>query len=406
VDYLGQFLTYVLHGGSAPNSNTVFANHGLNDPTVINALTTAGNYRYLHARGLYVDHLEAAAIRKLVNVNSGCAAANFPTCLLPYLPFSSINLTGVGYRSWQTSASANAAVGQGTDSGSTGVCSSTNFFGGCVAGKSNTTSVNITDTLAHSNSALAASLPVSPYEEVSTNSLSKTQNFTVTGTSTADQYFAQLSGPTVTLTDPTTLATSQTLTWLTFDASTTNDPNVSWGFGPLNGTAGPDACFSTYSNVNDTDPDPYDCVTTVLTTSLPINTAIGNYNQVVQNPITNPCVGGTGNFNQPTLVCYTVSGATLTTDQAATNRIDCYGGGSTSTSTNCYNITTPFTVSGTKTTGETTTITIAAKTGTPTSNVSNSYLNVTFAANGVAYGGFTCDPVTLLPTFTTPTSCP
>jgi prepilin-type N-terminal cleavage/methylation domain-containing protein len=410
IDYLGQYVTYIISGGSAPVANTIFASHGLNVPDIIEAVTTTGSYRYLHARGLYLDYLETAAVTKLTNLKSSSSCTNnYPTCILQYLPFATVNLTYLGYgtKSWSSSSTTKATVGSGAGSDATGTCSSSNGqTGGCVAGKSSTTSnITITADFTTSNSAVAASLYTNPVEETSSNRFTDTQAFSVTGTSTVDEYFAQLSGPSVTLTDPTLGTTSTTVTWLTSDASTTNEPTVQWGFGVSNVTAGPDSCFSNLGSSSDTNPNPFDCVTTVLLSGVPttqLNTTIGNYNQIINNPITNPCSGGTGSVNLPTLVCYTVSAVTLTTDSAATNRIDCYGNGSTSK--NCYNISTPYTVSSSKTTGETTTITIASQNQNP-SALSKPYLNVTFIANGTQAGTYTCNAANV-PTFTNPTSCP
>ncbi len=411
IDFLGQYVTYIVSGGTAPVANTIFGNHNLNVPDVIDAITTTGNYRYLHARGLYLDYLETSAVTKLTNLksSSACNSPNYPTCILQYLPFATVNLTYLGYggKSWSSSSTSNATVGSGAGSDASGTCSSTNGqTGGCVSGKANTSSVIITADFTTSNSAVATSLYTNEVEETPANRFTDTQKFTVTGTSTSDQYYAQLSGPVVTLTDPTLGTTSSTVAWLTDDASTTNEPTVQWGFGVSNITAGPDSCFTSLGSSSDTNPNPYNCVTTVLLSGVPttqLNTVVGNYNQIISNPITNPCSGGTGSSNQPTLVCYTVSTVTLTTDQAATNRIDCYGIGNTAK--NCYNISSPFTVSNSKTTSETTTIVIASKNQNP-SALSKPYLNVTFSANGTAAATYTCDAVTHIPTFTNPTSCP
>ena len=60
--------------------------------------------RYLHARGLYVDHLEAAALQELADVLADNGARSMPgsiegddpeDCILPYLPFTSANLTEI-----------------------------------------------------------------------------------------------------------------------------------------------------------------------------------------------------------------------------------------------------------------------------------------------------------------------
>ena len=50
--------------------------------------------KWLHARGLYIDYLEPAARDKLIAAQSACATGQDKNeCVLPYLPFTSINMT-------------------------------------------------------------------------------------------------------------------------------------------------------------------------------------------------------------------------------------------------------------------------------------------------------------------------
>lgn len=373
IDYMGLRLTQILSNGSAPNGNTLYANHGLDDPTTITATTTTGDYRYLHGRGLYLDNLEQAAIDKLKSINSTCT--DYPTCLLPYLPFNTINVTQL--ENWSR-ATGNVSVTNSTTSTSATSCTTggnATTIRACVNGV-NTGSDSVAATLGKSNSAVAASQPVSPYELDTANQLTDSQAFTVTGTSTASEYFANLAS------NSTTLPNGADLAFWTDDLSTTNDPTLQWLLGTNSGF-----CFANLSRT-DTNPNPYDCVTTVpLNTSLyTVTTTIGNYNQVVQQQIDNPCSGGTGTYSQPVLVCYTVTGATVSSV-----------GGSTYTA----NVTAPTT--GVKTSAEQTVISI---TGTPTLiPKSDATLNVSLAPNGTAVGSYTCDAVTFVPTFTTPTTC-
>jgi hypothetical protein len=76
---------------------------GINVPTLVTiAAASNSDARYLHARGLYVDHLEAKALQKLVDVLADNGAqgrcptgSNIEDCVLPYLPFTSANLTEI-----------------------------------------------------------------------------------------------------------------------------------------------------------------------------------------------------------------------------------------------------------------------------------------------------------------------
>jgi prepilin-type N-terminal cleavage/methylation domain-containing protein len=377
LDYIGQEMTFLISGGTAPTVATIFNSHGLNDPTSIDDLSTGTDYRYLHARGLYIDHLETKALTKLTSVNSTCAAANYPACLLPYLPFDTINLTEVA--NWSPS---NAAVVTVTNAST--ACTTGAPIRGCVSGHSTgtaTANVNITTA----NSGVASSLAVSPYERTVANLQTDSQQFKVTGTNTASEFFVALSGPTTTLNSAGSTTTA--VQFWTVDLSTSNDPSVVWGDGVSN-INGSDFCFSNFNGRTDTDPDPYDCVTTVLL-ALPVNVTVGNYNQVVNNTIDNPCAGGTGSVSQPTLICNTVSGASISGV-----------GGSGYTFTN--------TVSNSKTTSETTLIALTAKNAGTIDPITKSAgtVTVTFSSNGTAAATYTCDATTHVPTFTTPTSCP
>jgi type II secretory pathway pseudopilin PulG len=359
LDFLGQKLKYVLGLGVAPNVATIFNSYGLNNPGTISATTLSSDYRYLHSRGLYIDHLEQEAIDKLTSVNTTCAAADFPQCLLPYLPFTTINVTEVA--NWTATPASPGNVLTVTNTST--ACTTGAPIRGCVQGKA-TGNGSADVTLGPSNSALASSLAISPYDRLAANSQTDSQAFTITGTATSSEFFANLTG---------LLQTSNT--------STTDDPSVTWTVSATSGQ-----CSSSFSKNNDTDPNPYDCVTTVALAT-PMVVTIGSYNQVTTQSVNNPCPGAKGNskVSQPVLTCSVVTAATVT--------------GITGSA-----YTTTFATSGTaKTTGESTDITIN---GTPNPMTKGAgTLNVTFGSNGSAAGTYTCN-ASAVPTFTTPTSCP
>lgn len=101
-DYLAQYNGTT---GTAPtNAQTMYDDtaRGLNNPSLVTIATASNSdYRYLHARGLYVDYLEAKARQKLVDVlATNCPGGVCPTgtvadYILPYLPFTSANLTEI-----------------------------------------------------------------------------------------------------------------------------------------------------------------------------------------------------------------------------------------------------------------------------------------------------------------------
>lgn len=82
---------------------------GINEPMTVTINTpSTTDKRYLHARGLYVDYLEEKARAKLASVLASTDANGLcPTgkaledCVLPYLPFTTINLTELA--KWQAS---------------------------------------------------------------------------------------------------------------------------------------------------------------------------------------------------------------------------------------------------------------------------------------------------------------
>jgi type IV pilus modification protein PilV len=53
----------------------------------------ANETRYLHSHALLVDHIEAPAQAKIDSVLDNCTKTNKIDCILPYLPFTTINLT-------------------------------------------------------------------------------------------------------------------------------------------------------------------------------------------------------------------------------------------------------------------------------------------------------------------------
>jgi prepilin-type N-terminal cleavage/methylation domain-containing protein len=106
-DYLAQYDGSV---GTAPgNAQTMFddVTRGLNNPALVTiAAASNTDFRYLHARGLYVDYLEDQARALLADVVADTAAGGrcdqttspakaMADCVLPYLPFTSANLTEI-----------------------------------------------------------------------------------------------------------------------------------------------------------------------------------------------------------------------------------------------------------------------------------------------------------------------
>lgn len=120
-DYLAQ-----VNGTSATpptNAPALFDQtaRGLNLPDDVDIpLATNKDLRYLHGRGLYLDHLEAKARDKIKKVladtgtNGACPTGSDTTeCILPYLPFTTINATELSI--WRASDTAVLTVNSETD---------------------------------------------------------------------------------------------------------------------------------------------------------------------------------------------------------------------------------------------------------------------------------------------------
>lgn len=101
-DYLAQYTGAVANApaGAYADADAMFnvTARGLNDPASISiARPSPKDERYLHGRGLYVDYLEKDARDKIVAVRAKCTAADKTECMLPYLPFTTINVTELAF---------------------------------------------------------------------------------------------------------------------------------------------------------------------------------------------------------------------------------------------------------------------------------------------------------------------
>ncbi len=178
---------------------------GINEPAapgvVISAASTS-DYRYLHARGLYVDHLETQALQKLASVISdtgvGGKCAQTPTatpledCVLPYLPFTSANLTEIA--EWAASdptvLTVNSLNALGTNPTQP---SGGRTIGIKVGSADNTATVRPSNSGIAVNSVLTTLAGVDPTDNSATQS--DAQPFQVGGTTnTGDPFYVAMSG--------------------------------------------------------------------------------------------------------------------------------------------------------------------------------------------------------------------
>lgn len=177
------------------------ATTNINDPSTVTITTpSTSDFRYLHARGLYVDYLEEKARDKLASVLASDSADGLcpmgtalEDCVLPYLPFTTINLTEIA--GWAATDDDYLSV---NESGSLFNGDASEPLGGATRGIAEG-SADITSTMRKSNSGVAVSSIISGAVDLLGDDATAddSQNFTVgTGGSsgTGDDFYVSKSG--------------------------------------------------------------------------------------------------------------------------------------------------------------------------------------------------------------------
>lgn len=102
LDYLGtRFVSGSAYNVIPGTADGMAALAGLDNPDEISINGGPDQQRYLHARGLYIDHLEQDALDKIANVKADCGSPITSSCVLPYVPFTTINVTELA--TWSSS---------------------------------------------------------------------------------------------------------------------------------------------------------------------------------------------------------------------------------------------------------------------------------------------------------------
>lgn len=189
-NYLGGYLTSLATTGNAPTSAAVAKtnyeayNSGyLENPKLITIPSASStDERYLHARGLLVDHLSDKARTKLAKVVADCTKTNKLECLLPQLPFTTINMTELA--KWSEEGGALDVV----DSGTLLASNVSQPFGGRTRGMAPTGigGAKVSSKTWSSNSGIAFSHDIPGSVNLNTDPkaeliLSDTQDFSVLG---------------------------------------------------------------------------------------------------------------------------------------------------------------------------------------------------------------------------------
>jgi prepilin-type N-terminal cleavage/methylation domain-containing protein len=118
----------------------------------------ANETRYLHSHALLVDHIEAPAKEKIDSVLGNCTKTNKIDCILPYLPFTTINLTELAAYSPSVAGVISVVSGGANFADSSIVQGLVKGLTTATDGQTAVANGKVTE----SNSALAGVLPIDP----------------------------------------------------------------------------------------------------------------------------------------------------------------------------------------------------------------------------------------------------
>jgi len=304
LDYLQSNISN-LESHTIPSVSTVAATYGgtsfnLNIPSSISIAYSASptDYRYLHARGIYIDYLEPSAVTAVSNAITNCTTTPTSDCFLPLLPFTTINLTEIAGWSAATGSAncANPASAVSVNNQPI-VDEDFNSSRGVVTARScaasGETSV-VTASIGNSNAGIAATgtgfdNPVDPNDVVSKQT--DTQTFQKTGAATVNNISATLS-----LT-PVPTSKNAVLPQL-YKGYQSTYPSISW---QLDSVASPTgsltACTANATgNGGNTQLNNYSCPSIATASAAPITATmtvkLQKYNYAYTATGANPCWSG------------------------------------------------------------------------------------------------------------------
>ena len=207
--------------------------YNLNSPTNIPISIPNTESRWLHARGLYIDHLETKAATALANAITNCGATDqtsVENCAFPVLPFTTVNMTELA--NWSSSNNgiinvSDTAVIDGFSTTSSCTPATTNATNTTCPRRGNVTlpstqvngAANAIATTYVTNSGLTGvttNQANSAYDTLLANNLTDQKQFTVSGGTPSGGvpvYFdVALTG----------------LSWMSAISNASLDPSVSW----------------------------------------------------------------------------------------------------------------------------------------------------------------------------------
>ena len=288
--------TYLSNYLGAPANVSDAASGGQVSGTINIASPPPVDERYLHARGLYVDFLNQAARNRITKalLRANCPGADQTECILPFLPFTTINTTELSY--WEPRVSGVRNINTLTvATGSALVFNPLQPTRGRTNAKStaaNGSRSDATAVITRSNAGVAIANPVDLDDQAA--SANDKQEFLVarSAVGTGQAFTVRLAG------------LPQTA-----DLSTTNDPAVAW----TNGTGNAN-CNVGFAAPTDKDPNDYAC-DTFGTLEIATTVRIASYfrEYTVDQSMTAMCGSqtATATVARPTFSNYAVSSASV-----------------------------------------------------------------------------------------------
>lgn len=256
--------------------------------------------RYLHARGLYVDHLHPKAMARIAKARlpANCQSGDTTECMLPFLPFTTINATELAYWEPRVSGVKNT-TSLTVATGSSLVFDPLQPTRGRTNAKSSASNGSVADATAiitRSNSGVAIGEAVDPQDDLA-EGVDK-QAFRVvalTGNVTGQNFSVRVVGLPQ-----------------TGDTNTSNDPAIAWT--NATGNANCNATVKLNNPNKDLDPNDYACSTFgLLGISTTVRFASYFREYTVSQTMTHTCGTQpvTATIDRPTFSNFAVSSATV-----------------------------------------------------------------------------------------------
>jgi type IV pilus modification protein PilV len=274
-DYLAELMQTA---SSYVGADKLYTDYGLNNPTELTIqrpTKTLTDERYLHLRGLYVDHLEQKAKDRIETalLPANCPGSSKTECILPYVPFTTVNLTELAF--WKSQVLKADEYLDDLNILKVETASALNYsptqpYRGRTNALSNANNTDIAfaaATVSRSNSGVAV-MPegIDPDDETLATEVPDRQQFRVLASgagSDADKFSVRVAGLPQ-----------------TSDKVTTNDPTIDWLVGTQGGS-----CGGTLSAKNDYDPNDYAC-NSVPTLGVAGSVRLSKYYQTGEETIT------------------------------------------------------------------------------------------------------------------------